>query len=33
MMKLVIAEKPTVGKDIARVLKADSFHDGYCEGN
>lgn len=32
-MKLVIAEKPTVGKDIAMVLGACNYHKGYCEGN
>lgn len=30
---LCIAEKPSVGKDIARVIGADNNHDGYLEGN
>lgn len=32
-MQLVIAEKPSVGKDIARVIGADSKKDGYLEGS
>ena len=32
-MKLCIAEKPSVGRDIARVLGADRRHDGFMEGN
>ena len=28
-----IAEKPSVAKDIARILGANSSHDGYMEGN
>ena len=32
-MKVVIAEKPSMGRDIARVLGADRRCDGYCEGN
>ena len=32
-MKLVIAEKPSVGKDIAKVLGATHSCDGYMEGN
>jgi len=32
-MKVVIAEKPSMGKDIARVLGADKQCNGYCEGN
>ncbi|MDR1056450.1 MAG: topoisomerase C-terminal repeat-containing protein [Prevotellaceae bacterium] len=32
-MKVVIAEKPSMGKDIARVIGATSGHDGYMEGN
>ena len=32
-MKVVIAEKPSVAKDLARVLKANSRKDGYFEGN
>ena len=33
MSKLVIAEKPSVGKSIASVLGADKRQDGFCEGN
>lgn len=32
-MILCIAEKPSVGRDIARVLGATNSHDGYMEGN
>lgn len=32
-MQLVIAEKPSVGKDIARVLGANTKTGGYLEGN
>ena len=32
-MILCIAEKPSVGRDIARVLGANTQHDGYMEGN
>ena len=32
-MKVCIAEKPSVAKDIARILGADSAHNGYMEGN
>ncbi|MDR1056114.1 MAG: topoisomerase C-terminal repeat-containing protein [Prevotellaceae bacterium] len=32
-MKAVIAEKPSMGKDIARVIGAASGRDGYMEGN
>ncbi|MCB9674177.1 MAG: DNA topoisomerase 3 [Alphaproteobacteria bacterium] len=32
-MRLVIAEKPSVARDLARVLGAGSRHDGYLEGN
>lgn len=32
-MKLIIAEKPSVGKDIAKVLGANHLNDGYTEGN
>lgn len=32
-MKLCITEKPSVAKDIAAILGADSRHDGYYEGN
>ena len=32
-MILCITEKPSVGRDIARILGANSRHDGYLEGN
>ena len=32
-MILCIAEKPSMGRDIARVLGATHTHDGYMEGN
>lgn len=32
-MKVCIAEKPSVAKDIARILGANSAHTGYMEGN
>jgi len=32
MVQLVIAEKPSVAKDIARVLKAGTSRSGYLEG-
>lgn len=32
-MVVCIAEKPSVAKDIARILGATSSHDGYMEGN
>lgn len=32
-MIVCIAEKPSVAKDIARILGATSSHDGYMEGN
>ena len=32
-MKVVLAEKPSVARDIARVLGARSRKDGYIEGN
>ena len=32
-MKLCIAEKPSVGKELARILGANDRHDGYFEGN
>ncbi len=32
-MILCVAEKPSVGRDIARVLGAHTKHDGYMEGN
>lgn len=32
-MKLCIAEKPSVGKELARILGANNRRDGYYEGN
>lgn len=32
-MKLVIAEKPSVGMSIAKVIGATERHEGYTEGN
>jgi DNA topoisomerase-3 len=32
-MKLCIAEKPSVAKDIAEIIGASQRHDGYFEGN
>lgn len=32
-MKAIIAEKPSVGMDIARVVGASDKKDGYCTGN
>ena len=32
-MIVCIAEKPSVGRDIAHVLGANQQHDGYMEGN
>ena len=32
-MKLCIAEKPSVAKDLAEILGAKARHDGYYEGN
>jgi DNA topoisomerase-3 len=32
-MKLCIAEKPSVAKEIAKILGANTRHDGYFEGN
>lgn len=32
-MIVCIAEKPSVAKDIARIIGANSAHDGYMEGN
>ncbi|MCH4147840.1 MAG: DNA topoisomerase 3 [Prevotella sp.] len=32
-MIVCIAEKPSVAKDIARIIGADKAHDGYMEGN
>ncbi len=31
-MKLVIAEKPSVGNSIAKIIGANRHFDGYCEG-
>ena len=33
MTTCIIAEKPSVARDIARILGADSKQDGYMEGN
>ena len=32
-MIVCIAEKPSVGRDIAKVLGADQDHRNYMEGN
>ena len=32
-MKLILTEKPSVARDIAKVLKISAKHDGYFEGN
>ena len=32
-MKVCIAEKPSVAREIAHILKANSKKDGYFEGN
>jgi len=32
-LKLCVAEKPSVGKELARILGANTRHDGYFEGN
>ncbi|MCB0382412.1 MAG: hypothetical protein KDD05_03700, partial [Psychroserpens sp.] len=32
-MKVCIAEKPSVAREIAQVLGAHTKHDGYYEGN
>ncbi|NOR87809.1 MAG: DNA topoisomerase III [Bacteroidales bacterium] len=32
-MKLCIAEKPSVAREIARIVGANTRHDGYFEGN
>ena len=32
-MKLCIAEKPSVGKEIARIVGATNRRDGFYEGN
>ncbi|MBT3261669.1 DNA topoisomerase 3 [bacterium] len=33
MKKLILAEKPSVARDIARVMGATNKHEGYIEGN
>ena len=33
MVRVVIAEKPSVARDIAKVLGATQRHDGYIDGN
>lgn len=32
-MKVILAEKPSVARDIAKVLKINEKHDGYFSGN
>ena len=32
-MIVCIAEKPSVARDIARIIGATASHDGYMEGN
>ncbi len=32
-MKVVLAEKPSVGRDLARILRATTPHNGWLEGN
>jgi DNA topoisomerase-3 len=32
-VKVILAEKPSVGRDIARELQATNRHEGYMEGN
>ena len=32
-MKVILAEKPSVARDIAKILRASSRKDGYMEGN
>lgn len=32
-MKVIIAEKPSVARDIAAIVGADNRKDGYLEGN
>ncbi len=32
-MRVVVAEKPSVARDLARVLGANQRHDGFLEGN
>ena len=33
MTTCIIAEKPSVARDIARIVGANSRQDGYLEGN
>src|SRR4030042_2072292 len=33
MKSIVLAEKPSVGKELARVLKCHKITKGYCEGD
>ena len=33
IMIVCIAEKPSVARDIARIIGATTSHDGYMEGN
>ena len=33
MITCIIAEKPSVARDIARIVGANSRQDGYLEGN
>ena len=33
MMKLIVAEKPSVARDIARVLGVSNREDGYLYGD
>ena len=32
-MKVCITEKPSVARDIARLIGANDRHEGYYEGN
>lgn len=32
-MKIIIAEKPSVAKSIAAIVRANNKKDGYIEGN
>ena len=32
-MRVCVTEKPSVARDIARLLGANDRHDGYFEGN
>lgn len=33
MITCIIAEKPSVARDIARIVGANTRQDGYLEGN